>query len=92
MRPFMVAAIRARGIGLRLRRIALEPAADVVVITLLAPQQAGKCLPLHAARIFTLLGSNPLRRKIRPLLFCAVRISASKDGPKSFRAAVRSRR
>ena len=51
MGPFVIAPVLAAGIGLRLSGVAFEPAAHIVVIRLLAPQQAGKGLPLHAARV-----------------------------------------
>ena len=49
----MVAPGVAAGIGFGLGGIAREPAAHIVVIALLAPQQASERLALHIARIFT---------------------------------------
>src|ERR1700689_939794 len=64
MRPVMVAASVARGIGFRLGGIACEPAAAIVVVALLAPQQAGERLALPAASVLTLLRIDASRVKV----------------------------
>ena len=48
----MIAACVAAGVRLGLGGITFEPAAHVIVIALLAPQQAGESLALHVARVF----------------------------------------
>src|ERR1700744_3435794 len=51
VRPFVISSELPAGIGCRLGRIALEPAVDVIVITLFAPYQAGQRLALHQPRV-----------------------------------------
>src|SRR5271156_4370356 len=52
----MIAAGVACGIGLGLGGVAFEPTADIVVVALFAPQQAGEGLTLNIARVFGLFG------------------------------------
>ncbi len=66
--PLVVAALTAARIRRGLRGIAAQPAADVVVITLLAPEQSGESLALHAARVLAQSLSDLLRARTRPLL------------------------
>src|ERR1700733_8441324 len=51
VRPFMIAPELPARIGRRLRRIALEPAVNVIVIALLPPYQSGESLALHESRV-----------------------------------------
>src|SRR5579864_3690484 len=51
MRPFVITPKLPAGIGCRLSRIALQPAVHVIVIALLAPNEAGECLALHEPRV-----------------------------------------
>ena len=67
VRPLVVAADLARRRRRRLGRIAVEPALDVVVIELLAPQQAGEGLAHDAARVVgERLRRDGARRTRRP--------------------------
>ena len=50
VRPIVVAAVPGARRRRRLRRIALQPIANDVVVELLAPQHARQRLPLHGAR------------------------------------------
>ncbi len=52
MRPVGVAALETLAGRLRHTGIALEPAIDLVVIELFAPEQPGEGLPLYLACIF----------------------------------------
>ena len=78
----MIAAIVAVGVGFRLRRIAFQPAAHIVVIGLLAPQQAGKRLPLDTPRVFAQVRVNPFFVELVALFFTLLKI-ASNAGPKN---------
>ena len=51
VRPVRIAAMEPFTRRLRHARVAFEPAIDIVVIKLFAPEQSGKGLPLHTARI-----------------------------------------
>mgnify|MGYP004708096023 CR=1 FL=1 len=61
MRPVRIAARAAVRIRSRLGGIALQPAEDVVVVTLLAPQKSGECLPLDQLCVFAQVRADPLR-------------------------------
>ena len=52
MGPVGVATVEAFTRRFRHARITFEPSIDIVVIKLFAPEQSGKGLPLHTARIF----------------------------------------
>ena len=47
VRPLVVAPLPALGRRARLRRVALQPVADDVVVELLGPQHPGECLACH---------------------------------------------
>ena len=66
----MIAPKRAGRIGLRLRRIAIEPALHVVVIALLAPEQASEGLALDQARVVGQSGAGALRVKFVGFFLC----------------------
>ena len=78
IRPIVISALEALRIGRRLRRIAPKPAAHVVVIALLAPQQPRERLPLHQPRHRRSSRHGRAARKIRPLpSFAASNISSN---------------
>src|SRR5437016_13136761 len=56
MRPIRVASMEPLPGRFGPSRVAFQPPIGVVMVELLAPEEAGKCLPLHEPRVFGEIG------------------------------------
>ena len=85
VRPVGVAALGAAGRRRGLRRIALEPVLDDVVVELLAPEQAGVALPEHPPLVLRRGLRQALAVELVGLADRARRSTCSKPAPNGLR-------